>query len=65
MSIIRITREQILAANKAREAALNKDSDFRRFEEKRQRGMVAAKAREVALEEQRKASATRSEEQPS
>jgi lysozyme family protein len=65
MPIIRVTRKQIQAANKAREAALKKDDDFRRFEEQRQRRVEAAKAREVALEKQRKADAARNEEQPS
>jgi hypothetical protein len=65
MPIIRVTREQIQAANKAREARLKKDDDFRRFEEQRQRLEEAAKAREVALEKQRKADTARNEEQPS
>ena len=65
MPIIRVTRKQIQAANKAREAALKKDDDFRRFEEQRQRFGEAAKAREVALEKQRKADAARNEQQPS
>jgi lysozyme family protein len=65
MPIIRVTRKQIQAANKAREAALKKDDDFRRFEEQRQRRVEAAKAREVALEKQRKTDAARNEEQPS
>jgi hypothetical protein len=37
MPIIRVTRKQIEAANKAREAALKKDDDFRRHEEQRRR----------------------------
>ena len=49
MSIIRITRKQIQAANKAREAALKKDEDFRRHEEQRQRFQDAIMAREPAL----------------
>lgn len=65
MPIIRITKKQIEAANKAREAALKKDDNFRRFEEQRQRFVEAAKAREVALEKQRNADAARNEEQPS
>jgi molecular chaperone DnaK (HSP70) len=51
MSIIRITRKQIEAANKAREAALKKDEDFRRHEEQRQRFQDAIMARESSLEE--------------
>lgn len=51
MSIIRITRKQIEAANKAREAALKKDEDFRRHEEQRQRFQDAIMAREPALKE--------------
>lgn len=51
MPIIRITRKQIVAANKAREAALKKDDDFRRYEEQRQRFEEVAKAREAALKE--------------
>ncbi len=47
MAIIRITRKQIEEANKAREAALLKDHDFRQHEEQRQRlGREAAAARE-------------------
>ena len=49
MPIIRVTRKQIEAANKAREAALKKDDDFRRYEEQRQRFEEIAKAREAAL----------------
>ena len=37
MAIIRITKKQIDEANKAREAALLKDHDFRVFVEQRQR----------------------------
>jgi len=37
MAIIRITKKQIEEANRAREAALLKDADFRRHEEQRQR----------------------------
>ena len=65
MPIIRVTRKQIEAANKAREAALKKDADFRRFEEQRQRFEEAAKAREAALQKERKAAAPCKEEQPS
>jgi hypothetical protein len=36
MPIIRVTRKQIEEANKAREAALKKDDDFRRHEEQRE-----------------------------
>ena len=46
MPMIRVTRKQIEAANKAREAALKKDDDFRRHA---QRFEEAAKAREAAL----------------
>jgi hypothetical protein len=63
VSIIRVTRKQIEAANKAREAALKKDDDFRRFEERRQRFEEAAKAREAALQKELKAAAVRKEEQ--
>ena len=65
MPIIRVTKKQIEAANKAREAALKKDADFRRFEELRQRFEEANKAREAALQKELKAAATRKEEQPS
>jgi hypothetical protein len=65
MPIIRITKRQIEVANKAREAALKKDDDFRRFEEQRQRFEEAAKAREAALQKERKAAAVSKEEQPS
>jgi hypothetical protein len=65
MPIIRITRKQIEAANKAREAALKKDPDFRRYEEQRQRFEEVAKAREAASQKELKAAATRKEEQPS
>jgi hypothetical protein len=58
-----VTRKQIEAANKAREAALKKDDDFRRFEERRQRFEEAAKAREAALQKELKAAAVRKEEQ--
>jgi len=51
MAIIRITRKQIEAANKARGAALKKDEDFRRHEEQRQRFQDAIMAREPALDE--------------
>ena len=37
MAIIRITKKRIEEANKAREAALLKDPDFRRHVEQRQR----------------------------
>ena len=37
MPIIRVTKKQIEEANKAREAALKVDDDFRRYEEQRQR----------------------------
>lgn len=63
MPIIRVTRKQIEAANKAREAALKKDDDFRRFEEQRQRFEEAARAREAALQKEPKAAATRKQEQ--
>ena len=51
MSIIRITKKQIEAANNAREAALKKDEDFRRHEEQRQRFQEAIMARKPALKE--------------
>jgi hypothetical protein len=53
MPIIRVTRKQIQEANKAREAALKKDGDFRLHDERLQRL--------VDLE----AAAARKEEQPS
>jgi hypothetical protein len=65
MPIIRVTRKQIEAANKAREAALKKDEDFRLHEEQRQRFEEANKAREAALQKELKAAAARKEEQPS
>ena len=65
MPIIRVTRKQIEVANKAREAALKKNDDFRRFEEQRQRFEEAARAREAALQKEPKAAATRKEEQTS
>jgi hypothetical protein len=65
MPVIRVTRKQIEAANKAREAALKKDDDFRRFEEQRQRFQEAAKAREAALQKERKDAEPCKEEQPS
>jgi hypothetical protein len=65
MPIIRVTRKQIEAANKAREAALKTDDDFRLHEEQRQRFEEAQKAREAALQKELKATATRREEQPS
>jgi hypothetical protein len=37
MPIIRVTRKQIEEANKAREAALQKNDDFRLYDEQRQR----------------------------
>jgi hypothetical protein len=63
--IIRVTRKQIQEANKAREAALKKDADFRRHEEQRQRFEEAAKAREAVLQKELKAAAARKEERPS
>jgi len=65
MPIIRITRKQIQAANKAREAALKKDDDFRRHEEQRQIFDEANIAREAALQKELKAAVARKEEQPS
>jgi hypothetical protein len=59
MPIIRVTKKQIEAANKAREAALKKDADFRLHEEQRQRLEDSARAREAALQK-----AVRKEEQP-
>lgn len=51
MPIIRVTRKQIEAANKARVAALKKNEDFRRHDEQLQRFQQAAKAREAAVKE--------------
>jgi hypothetical protein len=65
MPIIRVTRKQIAAANKARETALKKDDDFRRHEEQLQRFEEAAKAREAALQKELKAAVARKEEQSS
>jgi hypothetical protein len=65
MAIIRVTRKQIEAANKAREAALKKDNDFRRFEEQRQHFEEDAKAREAALQKELKTAAARKEDQSS
>ena len=65
MPIIRVTRKQIEAANKAREAALKKDNDFRVHEEQRQRFEEAARAREAVLQKEFKTAAARKEEQPS
>jgi len=62
MPIIRVTRKQIEAANKAREAALKKDDDFRRHEEQRQRFEEADRAREATLQKELKAAAARKEE---
>jgi hypothetical protein len=64
MPIIRVTKKQIEAANKAREAALKKDADFRRHEEQRKRSEDAAKARKAALQKEFQAAAARKEEQP-
>jgi len=65
MAIIRVTKKQIEAANKAREAALKKDPDFRLHEEQRQRFEEAARAREATLQKELKTAAARKEEQPS
>jgi hypothetical protein len=65
MPIIRVTKKQIEAGNKAREAALKKDEDFRRHEEQLQRFEEAAKAREAALQKELKAAAVRKAEEPS
>ena len=65
MPIIRVTKKQIEAANKAREAALKKDNDFRVHEEQRQRFEEAARAREAVLQKEFKTAAARKEEQPS
>jgi len=65
MAIIRITSKQIEAANQAREAALKKDDDFRRFEERRRLFEEANEARETALQKALKAAVARKEEQPS
>jgi hypothetical protein len=65
MPIIRVTKKQIEAANKAREASLKKDDDFRLHEEQRQRFEEAARAREAALQKELKTAADRKWEQPS
>ena len=65
MPIIRVTRKQIEAANKAREAALKTDDDFRRDEEQRKSFEEGYKAREAALQKELKDAAARKEEQPS
>ena len=62
MPIIRVTRKQIDAANKAREAALKKDDGFRRFEERRQALEEANEARESALRKELKAAVVGKEE---
>ena len=59
VAVIRITRKQIEDANKAREAALLKDNDFRQHEEQRQR------VRQEAAAAAQKAAAARKKEQPS
>jgi lysozyme family protein len=66
VAIIRITRKQIQAANKAREAALKKNDNFRRFEERRQQRLEEAnKAREADLKKELKPAVVPNEEQPS
>lgn len=65
MSIIRVTRKQIEAANKAREATLKKNEHFRRHAERLQRFEEAAKAREAALQKEVKAAAAHREEESS
>lgn len=62
MPIIRVTRKQIEAANKAREAALKKDEDFRRHEEQRDRLQEALKTQEGASQQELKARTPRNEE---
>jgi hypothetical protein len=62
MPIIRVTKKQIQEANKAREAALKKDDDFRLHEEQRQRFEEANKAREAALQKEFKPAVARKEE---
>jgi hypothetical protein len=47
--IIRVTRKQIEEANKAREAALQKDEEFRLHEEQRKRLLLETDARKKAL----------------
>lgn len=42
MSALRITKEQVEAAAAAREKALERDPDFRRFEEERANELQAA-----------------------
>jgi hypothetical protein len=65
MPIIRVTKKQIEAANKAREAALKKDDDFRRHEERRQRFEEVVRAREAGLQKELRAAAVRKGEQDS
>jgi len=55
----------LLASHKAREAALKKDDDFRRYEEQRQRFEKVAKARQAALQKKLKSVAAPKEGQPS
>ena len=66
MPMIRITKKQIEAANKAREAALKKDDNFRRHAEAQHKRIEAAnKAREAALQKELEAATSRKEEQHS
>jgi len=65
MAIIRITKKQIEAANKAREAALKKDDGFRRHEEERQRFEEAARARQATLQKELNPAGACKEDQPS
>jgi hypothetical protein len=52
MPIIRVTRKQIEAANKARKAALKKDHDFRLHDEQLQRQRLELEAAAARKEEQ-------------
>lgn len=51
MPIIRVTRKQIEEANKAREAALRSDDDFRSHDQQRER--LQREAAERLLEKQK------------
>ena len=62
MPIIRVTKKQIEAANKVREAALKKGDDFRLHEERRHGFEDAARAHETILQNEPKAAVTLQEE---
>jgi len=55
LPIIRITKAQIDKANKAREAALLKDPEFRAFDERQQLRRQAALNQKAQIEEANKA----------